>query len=71
MQSNHFSKSNISLKSSIAIIPWMRSSFVGHITVILIDDRLIGFTTYNGTKVNKCEITIDRVKIEMENVDIY
>ena len=67
MQSNHFSKSNISLKSSIAIIPWMRSSFIGHIAGVLIDDKLIEFTTYNGTKVNKCEITIDRVKIEMEN----
>jgi hypothetical protein len=67
MQSNHFSKSNISLKSSIAIIPWMRSSFIGHIAGVLIGDKLIEFTTYNGTKVNKCEIFIDKVKIEMEN----
>ena len=67
MQSNHFSKSNISLKSSIAIIPWLRSSFIGHIAGVLIDDKLIEFTTYNSTKVNKCEISIDKVKIEMEN----
>ena len=67
MQSNHFSKSNISLKSSIAIIPWMRSSFIGHIAGVLIDDKLIEFTTYNSTKVNKCEISIDKVQIEMEN----
>ena len=67
MQSNHFSKTNISLKSSIAIIPWMRSSFIGHIAGVLINDKLIEFTTYNGTKVNKCEIHIDKVKIEMEN----
>ena len=45
----------------------MRSSFIGHIAGVLIDHKLIEFTTYNGTKVNKCEITIDRVKIEMEN----
>ncbi|MBL6654944.1 MAG: hypothetical protein ISP61_02730 [Flavobacteriaceae bacterium] len=67
MQSNHFSKPNISIKSSIAIIPWMRSSFIGHIAGVLIGDKLIEFTTYNGTKVNKCEISIDKVKIEMEN----
>ena len=57
MQSNHFSKPNISIKSSIAIIPWLKSSFIGHIAGILIDDQLIEFTTYNGTKVNSCEIT--------------
>ena len=67
MQSNHFSKPNISIKFSIAIIPWMRSSFIGHIAGVLIGDKLIEFTTYNGTKVNKCEISIDKVKIEMEN----
>ena len=67
MQSNHFSKPNISIKSSIAIIPWMGSSFIGHIAGVLIGDKLIEFTTYNGTKVNKCEISIDKVKIEMEN----
>jgi len=67
MQSNHFSKPDISLKSSIAIIPWMKSSFIGHIAGILINDKLIEFTTYNGTKVNKCRIFIDKVEIEMEN----
>ena len=67
MQSNHFSKPNISIKSSIAIIPWLKSSFIGHIAGILIDDQLIEFTTYNGTKVNSCEITKKNVIIEMEN----
>ena len=67
MQSNHFSKPNISIKSSIAIIPWLKSSFIGHIAGILIDNKLIEFTTYNGTKVNSCEISKKNVKIEMEN----
>ena len=67
MQSNHFSKPNISIKSSIAIIPWLKSSFIGHIAGILIHDQLIEFTTYNGTKVNSCEITKKNVIIEMEN----
>ena len=67
MQSNHFSRPNISIKSSIAIIPWLKSSFIGHIAGILIDDQLIEFTTYNGTKVNSCEITKKNVAIEMEN----
>ena len=45
----------------------MKSSFIGHIAGILINDKLIEFTTYNGTKVNKCHIFIDKVEIEMEN----
>tara|TARA_B100001057_G_scaffold494639_1_gene591665 strand:+ start:2831 stop:3805 length:975 start_codon:yes stop_codon:yes gene_type:complete len=67
MQSNHFSKSNISIKFSIAIIPWLRSSFIGHIAGILINNKLIEFTTYNGAKVNSCEISKKNVIIEMEN----
>ena len=37
-----------------AIIPWLKSSFIGHIAGVLIKDKLIEFTTYNGTKVNSC-----------------
>ena len=67
MQSNHFSKSSISFKSSIAIIPWLKSSFIGHIAGVLIDGKLIEFTTYNGTKLNSCDISQDEVNASMEN----
>ena len=67
MQSNHFSKSGISFKSSIAIIPWLKSSFIGHIAGVLIDGKLIEFTTYNGTKLNICDISQENVSIIMQN----
>ena len=67
MQSNHFSKSGISFKSSIAIIPWLNSSFIGHIAGVLIDGKLIEFTTYNGTKLNSCDISQENVSIIMQN----
>ncbi len=67
MQSNHFSKNNISIKSSIAIIPWMKTSFIGHIAGVLIDGKLIEFTTYNGTKLKSCKISKKEVSITMEN----
>ena len=67
MQSNHFSKSGISFKSSIAIIPWLKSSFIGHIAGVLIDGKLIEFTTYNGTKLNSCDISQENVSIIMQN----
>ncbi|MDX1684351.1 MAG: tocopherol cyclase family protein, partial [Saprospiraceae bacterium] len=50
MQSNHFSEPGTSFKCSVATIPWMGSSFVGFIAGLLYDDKLIQFTTYNGSK---------------------
>ena len=67
MQSNHFSNSSISFKSSVAIIPWLKSSFIGHIAGVLIDDKLIEFTTYNGTRLISCKISQKEVSIVMEN----
>tara|TARA_B100000575_G_C23143456_1_gene666413 strand:- start:9173 stop:10171 length:999 start_codon:yes stop_codon:yes gene_type:complete len=67
MQSNHFSNPNLSIKISIAIIPWLRSAFIGHIAGVLFKNRIIEFTTYNGSKVNYCDITKKIVEIEIEN----
>jgi hypothetical protein len=67
MQSNHFSSPGISVKASMAIIPWLGSSFIGHIAGVLFNGKLYEFTTYNGTKVKLCLITEKTVKIEMEN----
>jgi hypothetical protein len=51
----------------MAIIPWLGSSFIGHIAGVLYNNKLYEFTTYNGTKVKLCSITEKTVKIEMEN----
>ena len=67
MQSNHFSKPGISVKASIAKIPWLGSSFIGHITGVLIDKELIEFTTYNGIRLKHCSISEKQVCLQMEN----
>ena len=67
MQSNHFSKPGISVKASIAKIPWLGSSFIGHIAGVLIDGELIEFTTYNGTRLKHCSISEKQVRLQMEN----
>jgi len=67
MQSNHFSKPGISVKASIAKIPWLGSSFIGHIAGVLIDGELIEFTTYNGTRLKHCSISEKQVCLQMEN----
>lgn len=67
MQSNHFSLPGISVKASVARIPWIRNSFTGFIAGIWLHDRLIRFTTYNGTKLLKCLIDPLHVELELQN----
>jgi hypothetical protein len=69
MQSNHFSKPGISLKASVAKIPWLRSSFVGFIAGILINNELIRFTTYNKSKLHKSLVDKSKVTLQFENSD--
>lgn len=67
MQSNHFSEPGISLKCSVAKIPWVRSSFVGFIAGVWLRDRLIRFTTYNRTVLKKSFADERIVEIVLEN----
>jgi hypothetical protein len=67
VQTNHFSESGISLKLSIAKIPWRGSSFTGFIAGVWLRDRLYRFTTYNRSRLLKLEISTGRVELNMEN----
>jgi len=67
MQTNHFSKPGISLKASVAKIPWLGNSFVGFIAGIWLHDHLIQFTTYNGSKLIKSYADQKEVKLIVEN----
>ena len=67
MQSNHFSNPGISLKASVARIPWMGSKFTGFIAGIWIDDKVIQFTTYNFTQLKKAIPGTNVVEIILEN----
>ncbi|MDD5185375.1 MAG: tocopherol cyclase family protein [Paludibacter sp.] len=67
MQSNHFSEPGISLKASVANIPWLGSSFLGCIAGVWLHDRLLQFTTYNGTKLRKSFADKSTVELVLEN----
>jgi tocopherol cyclase len=67
MQSNHFSLPGISVKASVAKIPWIRNSFVGFIAGVWLHDRLIRFTTYNGSTLKKLLIDSGKLELVMEN----
>ena len=69
MQTNHFSQPGISLKASVAKIPWMGSSFVGFIAGVWSQDRLIQFTTYNSSKLRKSVADKSKVELVMENAN--
>lgn len=67
LQSNHFSQSGISMKLSVAKIPYLGYSFVGFIAGIWINDRLIQFTTYNRSQLLKSQIDSEKVELVLQN----
>jgi tocopherol cyclase len=67
MQSNHFSEPGISIKVSVAKIPWLGSSFVGFIAGLRLNGQLVRFTTYNRSVLLNTQIDSDTVKIVMES----
>jgi tocopherol cyclase len=69
MQTNHFSTTGISLKSSVANIPWIGKSFVGFIAGLWIYDRLFRFTTYNRSVLRKSYVDETKVELVIENND--
>jgi len=67
LQTNHFSQSGISLKVSVAKIPYMGYSFVGFIAGLWLGNQLIQFTTYNQSVLRKSAIDVGKVELVMEN----
>jgi len=63
MQSNHFPVPGISVKASVAKIPWIRNSFVGFIAGVWLGNKLIRFTTYNGS--NLVKLAIEEKKLDL------
>ena len=67
MQTNHFSQPGISLKASVAKIPWIRKAFVGFIGGLWLHDRLFRFTTYNGSVLKKSFADEKKTELVIEN----
>lgn len=67
LQTNHFSEPGISLKASVAKIPWLRSSFTGFIAGVWLKNRLVRFTTYNGSVLKKAFADQQVLELVMEN----
>jgi len=55
------------VKASVAKIPWIGNSFVGFIAGVWLHDRLIRFTTYNGSTLKKLRIDSGHLELVLEN----
>ena len=60
-QSNHFNQPGTCITASVAIIPWLRSSFPGFIIGLWHNQHLYRFATYTGAKIESLEIADERV----------
>lgn len=65
-QGNNFQKTNASFMLSIADIPFKLFTFKGIICALLIDNKEFKFTTYNNTKLIKCEIKENSFNITLK-----
>ncbi|MCA0330532.1 MAG: tocopherol cyclase family protein [Actinobacteria bacterium] len=69
VQTNHFSSPGTCLMASIAVIPWLRSEFTGHIVGLKHDGVLHRFTTYTGARTTGIEIDDDEVRWSLRSKD--
>jgi tocopherol cyclase len=66
MQGNCFKENKTSLMVSVAIIPWLGSSFIGHLAVFLYKNKVINLSTYSGGKLTKISKTASTVELCIE-----
>jgi tocopherol cyclase len=66
-QTNHFGEPDACLTASVARIPWLRSSFTGHIVGLWLRGQLYRFATYTGADVSRLEISPGEVTLTVED----
>ncbi len=69
-QSNHFDSPGTSVSVSVARIPWMRGSFIGHIVGLLHNGTLHEFTTHNGARITRFELVDGCASMTLSRRDI-
>jgi len=68
-QSNHFDHPGVSLMLSVAVIPWLGSSFGGFIIGLLYQGEILRFATYTRSKIEEMAIDDKVVNITVRNAN--
>jgi tocopherol cyclase len=66
-QSNHFKGTSACITASVAIIPWVGSSFRGFIVGLWLEGKLYRFATYTGARIETLHIFDDHVDWEVRD----
>ncbi len=64
-QSNSFERPGMSVMLSVAKIPWMSGSFVGHIAGLLLDGKLHRFATYTHARITCTETGANEARVTL------
>jgi tocopherol cyclase len=64
-QSNHFDQPGACLTASVAIIPWLRSAFLGFIAGLWLDGQLYRFATYSGAVLERLDLEDAHVTLRL------
>jgi hypothetical protein len=67
MQANHFEVPGVSLFASVAIIPFLGTTFGGSIVGLQLDGQLYRFATYTGARVRALDVEPARVRVVVED----
>ena len=66
MQTNGFQHPKTSLMVSVAVIPWLHSSFIGHLAVLYFNGGLLNMSTYMGGKITSILKDEEGVSLNIE-----
>ncbi len=67
LQASHFAQPGTSFMFSVAQIPWLGRHFTGLLCFLKTKDRFIRIATYNGARIERLEITADRVEARIRH----
>jgi tocopherol cyclase len=65
MQSNHFDSPGTSLMASVAIIPWLGSTFRGFMVGLWHHGRLLRWATYTGARIERLEVQDEVISLQL------
>ena len=68
-QGNNFKESDACFMLSIANVPFKMFNFRGMICVLIVDDQEYKFTTYNNSKIVKCDVNEKMLEIVLKKDD--